>query len=694
MKKIYFSIVFISLLAIKIFAQNLSVTENTTHIIDEKNELIVYGETIDFIKYTIKKEIKIKILSEEGIKKYSKFILPETFDPSYFSHSPKTRNYSNTFSGVDFVTFSNKISDNKGVERKAELKMTENIIKRVKEDNRFGPFKQIEYSIGNLKIGDTLTVNYSYEVRYDENFYNLNSLRIFFNNDVFKKNYSLKISYKSNLDVDLTCYNDAKPDTVIEQDNLKKWFWTKTNLSGCINEEGSRPFLSLPHIIFTLKPASLLYNLPFTFRNEYIPFYAIYSHFREKKHADILRSSIQGVNTNQTLQINSFIEGLVKNIENDSTGYLKLEKLHNEITDNFTFSNDLDYFKELDTRDERIGDYLSKRQIRDISRYNTYIALITKINLGHFTAYVSDKRIGIISDNYFTPMYDSDYLLCPILPSGKVIYLYPKSDDFGYYLDEIPFYFEGTEARLVNLSDYIKKDEPISDHFRKITTPICAFKDNIRTTNVMASVNTGDKTVSFKTKILLSGQFSTLTRGLYTHNYKDLSINTLYNKKVWEINENTKPDKFKVESVNKTFPFKTNITADYTCNNIISLNGDTLSLDLTNFFNHIISENVNADNRQLDFYTDFVCKDMYNYIIKFDKAIQLVSNSLNTDIKNTFGNYIFSCEQIDSNTIKLSSIFNITSYIIKPENINDVKSIYDAIGKSNSGSLEFKFLNN
>jgi len=692
MKKIYFSIVFISLLAIKALAQNQPIIENKTHIIDEKNEIIVYGETIDFIKYTIKKEVKIKILSEEGIKKFSKITLPETFDPTYVSHSPKTRNYLNTFSGIDFAVFNTKISDTNGNERKAEIKKSENIIKRVKEDNRFGPYKQIEYSIDNLKIGDTLTVSYSYEVRYDENFYNLNSLRIFFNNDVFKKNYSLKISYKSNLDVDLTCYNDAKQDTVIEEGNLKKWLWTKKNLYGCINEEGSRPFLDLPNIIFTLKPTALMYNLPFTFRNEYIPFYAIYANFHENKHPDILKASVQGVNTSQTLQINSFVDGLVKNIENDSTGYLKLEKLHNEITDNFTFSNDLDYFKELDTRDERIGDYLSKRQIRDISRYDTYIALISKINLGHFTAYVSDKRIGIISDYYFAPMYDSDYLLCPFLPNGKLIYLYPKFDDFGYYLDELPFYFEGTDARLINLSDYIKKDEPISDHFRKIPTPICSFKDNIRTTNVMASVNTADKSVSFKAKVLLSGQFSTLTRGLYTNNFKDLSINKMYNKKVWELNENTKPDKFKVESVNKTFPFKTNITADYTLNNLISNNGDTLVLDLNNFFNHVISDNINTENRQLDFYTDFVCKDMYNYIIKFDKAVQLATSSLNTDIKNTFGNYIFSCEQIDPNTIKLSSVFNVTSYVIKAEGINDVKSIYDAIGKSNSTGLKFKIL--
>ena len=46
-------------------------------------------------------------------------------------------------------------------------------------------------------------------------------------------------------------------------------------------------------------------------------------------------------------------------------------------------------------------------------------------------------------------------------------------------------------------------------------------------------------------------------------------------------------------------------------------------IDLTNLFQHIIYENLITENRTLDFYADFVGKDMFTYFFTFNKNIEV-----------------------------------------------------------------------
>ncbi|MCK4663704.1 MAG: hypothetical protein KAT68_12610 [Bacteroidales bacterium] len=663
---------------------------NETIILNEHNEITITGKKADYIYFNVYKKLNIKILSLNEVKKYSKFVLPETFDPTYFTHSPKDRNYENVYSHIKISFFTGKIINKNGEIRDAEIKKSIDEISMVMENNRYGTYKKYIYKINNLSIDDELIIEYKYNVKYIENTYLLSSFRIFFHNDLFKQNYSLTLNHSPKLNINIKYYNNAAPDSIINTKEKKSYYWQLKNIYGCINEDGARPYMSLPYLVFSIKPYELLYTIPYTFEERFIPFYSLFAYQRERKQLSILTSVYQGVKTKQYLQINKFIENETRNIENDSTGYLKLKKLHNTIVDEFQFVSDIDYFKEYDTRDERIGNFVSKKTIRDISRYNLYAALISKINLDFYTTYLIDKRIGQISDDYFAPMYDSDYLLSVILKNGHLQYLYPKKSQYGYYLNEIPFYFENATTRLVCLNDYLNRKKPINECFRTTTTPRGSIKENIRINNILVDINLDDLSLNFNSKTTLSGQYSTLIRGLYQHEHKDLTINELYNKKIWEINNNVELISNENKILNKEYPFQASIKAQYKCNDLLKIYGDTITLNLKNWFNFIIYNDFDINNRQLDFYPDFFGQDTYTYFLQFNKNIKLLNTFENVEIENDFGKLTITIEQIKTNSVKISGFFAITHNVVPVNKIVAVKNIYDKIQELNSSFLKFE----
>lgn len=657
-------------------------------ILFEDNTIQITGKKADFIEYVVTKELKVKILNEEGLKRFSSYLLPEEFDPTYISHFPEARKYTNVLAELKPDFFGGTIYSKDGQEKEAIIEESTNIVEMViASTNYYGNFEQPHFVIQNLSIGDELQLKYSYHVRFNMNFLELSSFRVFFNSDIYKNDYHLKISHESDLETSFKYLNGGDPDTIYNQDNLVIYEWFKKKLVDCIDEPGSRPYLQLPYVIFSITPYELLYMFYDSFEERFIPFYSLFSYVREAEHLNIARSVHQGVNTRQFSQINKFVLDQTEGISNDTLNYLKLLKVHNTIADEFKFDPDIDYFKKIDTRDPRMGDYISKRTLRDISRYDLYVYLILKMNLGYFTAYLCDNRVGRISNEYFAPMEDSDYLFAIMLQNNTIQYLYPKKSRFGYYLNEVPFYFENAFARLVSLNDYRNFKEPIAESLRQVKLPGSVISDNQRKTNIMVQINTDSLVANFKARVNLSGQYSTMTRGLYLYDEKDKTVNELYNTKLWEFNDDVKFKKPKIEVVQKEFPFPAKLTADYSSRKILEKNQDTLRIDMSRWFNHIIYSDFTATNRQLDFYPDFVGQDTYVYFLQFDHPVKLLESVETVNIKNNFSELTISATQSSPNSIKISSNYIVKSEVVKAENIKWVKDIFEKIQNLNHSQL-------
>lgn len=665
-------------------------TEEDVVIISEENSIEITGEKSDFILFSITKKIQFGVQDETGIKRISKFILPETFDPSYIAHFPKDRNYQNVYSNLKCNYFRGEIADKNGKVRKATFDKSVDELRMVMvENNLYGNFEKSIYEVRDLAVGDVATLEYNYEIRYSENLNQLASTRIFFNSEIRKENYSLRLSLPSGLNLDIVYNNDASPDSIGDFEGTKSYYWNRSNLAGCIKEAGSRPYLSLSHVIFSIKPYDLLYTLPNSFEEKFIPFYSIYSYQREKEHLNIAKSVYQGVKTTSFIYIDKFVNSETQDIENDSLGYLSLLKIQNTIADEFTFENDIGYFKKIDTRMPRMGEFLARKAIRDICRYDIYVALILKLDLNYFTAYLCDNRMGEISNDYFAPMYDSDYLFAVLLKNNVPQYIYPKRSDFGYYLNEVPFYFENTRARLVHLNDYNNIKEPINEELRQIQLPPSKITDNIRKSNVLVNINLETSMATFEARVDLSGQYSTMTRGLYQFGYKNETVNELYNQKISDLNKEVRVISEETNVINKEFPFSTKVKTRYEANNLITKNGDTYSLDLKNWFNHIIYNDFETENRQQDFYTDFHGRDTYVYFLQFNKNIKLTGTPEEIKTNNEFGELILKVEQIKPDAVKISSYFASVSDKVSVDKIGDVKLLFDKIQAFNNSSLKF-----
>ena len=664
-------------------------------IISEKNSIVIQGKKSEFIYLIIDKYIKVKLNDEEGKNRFSDITLPENFDPTYIYHNSDIRNAGDYYDKVKMKSYNGKIKKANGEMIETKISVVKQRIRSVSSTNgiyeNFVYYEQPHLKIENLEAGDELELNYSYELPFENNMDKLMSFRIFFNGVDFKIDYSMYISGSEKLNFNIKCFNNSKADTIIKEGENLKYFWKKQELYGSIDEAGGRPYMSLPYVVITIKPSEYSYSVPNSTIEKYYPLYSIAVGIREKKELSILLSVIEGVKSKQWLKLDDFINEVTNDIKNDSLGYQKLYKVHNTIADDFKYLSDSAFFNRDDQQMERMGEFTASKQLREISRFDLYTALIYKLGLNFFTAYPIDKRFGEISEDFVKPMFDSDYLFGAVLKNSTLQFMYPKNSRFGYYMNEMPFYFENTKVQLVNLNDYRNKDLPIKEDMRIIYTPFSKLSENERKSSVKVDINIENKTVSFNGNILLRGQYSTMTRGLYQYNYKTKTVNDIYNKKIYEISPEVKLISKSVNIKEKYFPFKTLVNAQYITDKLVEANDDgTYRLKLNNWFNHVIYKNLKTENRQLDFYPDFKGNDTYTYLLKFNKNIELVAPFEKVNISNEFANLIIEINKTDANTLTIQSMFVTKTDKISPDKIQQVKEVYDKIEELNKSIINFK----
>lgn len=549
----------------------------------------------------------------------------------------------------------------------------------VRLDNRYGEYNRVHFQAKGINIGDTLEISYSYTVPFRQNYWHFLSNRIFFNSSIFKEYYTMQISYPKKVNVEIFPRNGAIQDSIQEIGSNKIYHWTKSNLKGNLLEIDSRPYTELPYFILSIKPLDYTYNMPDSYIQKYMPTYVIYADRREYEQMSIIRSMGQEVKMKQFNLIRKFYDLHTEKEEVENYKNLNLKSLKNYIADSLKFLNDIKYFENIDNYSPNIGSHLMKGELRDISRYEAYVAFIVKMRLSYLCGYAGDKRSGLVDDVFFRPMATSDYFLLPIGPDGRMSYILPKSDDFGYYLNEYPFYYENSLARLTHLSDYRNEDRLIKTELRQQIMPGSNFLDNTRTTSVMAKVNCSEKSIDFTARVSLSGQYSTMTRGLYMKNYKDETVDPLYHKKLWELSEPAVLKKNTITILEKDYPFKTTLDANYISTSSINIQADTVEILIKDLINHITKAKACQGERTLNYYPDILGTDNYVYMFQFDKAVKIVETNLNLNVKNSFGEYILQIDQLTEYSIKLSSHFSVYKELVAVNEFQEVCEIYNAI---------------
>ena len=199
-------------------------------VLNEENSIEISGQKASFISFTINKKIKFKVLTEKGLHYFSEFVLPETFDPTYISHFPKKRNHTHVYSNFKVESFKVFVSRAGGEPEKVKAKRSFEHVRMVMvEDNTYGNFDKVKYRIGSVEVGDEVSVEYQYVLKYSENSLQLSSLRVFFHSEYLKENYQFYLSHHSDLNINILYNNGATPDSTGTVEGRKFYLWKKQN---------------------------------------------------------------------------------------------------------------------------------------------------------------------------------------------------------------------------------------------------------------------------------------------------------------------------------------------------------------------------------------------------------------------------------------------------------------------------------
>ena len=102
MKKILLLLLNTCLLCEFCYSQMTEAKISDMHAIikQEKNSISVTGKKSGLINFNFRKEITVQILDSAGLKKYSRYLFPESYDPTYIYHASEVRNPVNCFSKI------------------------------------------------------------------------------------------------------------------------------------------------------------------------------------------------------------------------------------------------------------------------------------------------------------------------------------------------------------------------------------------------------------------------------------------------------------------------------------------------------------------------------------------------------------------------------------------------------------------
>ncbi|MBL4624555.1 MAG: hypothetical protein JKY42_05390, partial [Flavobacteriales bacterium] len=646
------------------------------YIVDENVKYIVTDAAGGDYVITLYKQLRIKYNKTPTLSTYS-IMLPETFDPIFdfrgIPEKQKYRRYGPTYYNHKIKLFASRIIKTQGD--------TINGIQRLITRNETGYKNKLplrldwyQYDISTIQAGDIVDIVYTIEIPYFENPEEFNCQRIFFNSNTYKKKSSWYLSFPTKAKPTIGLVNGIISSKQSSDKKRIRYWFDLENLHPNINEINSRPHLNLPHLVLNVcQDGAWIATRSYGGIAGYLPYWVSAVAKNRNSWHPREKSDLNTKLDKQNKLVDNFVFNSTDHIP-DSLPLVKLFYLHNVITDSFDYQNDWAHYAGWDQTLQNVGTNVTERNLRQISRFRLYHKIFYRLEIPYYTTYLLDSRVGAIDDQYMSPINDNER--CYSIPTNnRLIQLYPKKSRFGYAIDEIPFYWENSTQLLIYFNQNISPENIGRTVFTQM--PGSNEKENYRQANTLCKVSTSTNEINFETKLTLSGQFSTMTRGVYQYSHVDSSINRLYRKKIYELGNNTSLDSLKLKSKSDQYPFKANFNLWFNSST------ESNSIDLSNWFQHIIEPRYSSTNRSLPFYYDFLFTDSFRYFLKFDNPIELIDYPENITIESVAGIYSFHIKQMDSTSVMISSNFTVKNQKIIPANSTELEQIFESIKKLN-----------
>jgi hypothetical protein len=677
----------------KVIPVNSQFSSEDAVILEEKNIIRIDKNNFFFIE----KYMRIKLLTAKGAQQLSKITLPESFDPQYdyrelpFGNSDRSRKHWYYDMSVTFFAARTIKSDGSV----KELEVKDRIIagKQFTGKTYYNNYVY-EFDLGGQQANDELEIRYKYVVPSGD-YFSGSSERFFFHGPYPKQDHNLSITYDKDLRYYFFVQNGASPiDTTIADpaDPEVGLAWHSENLFAIKNEPGALLHKDLPYVRFyrhyndygvrsKKDPRLMVKVLPYTWH-----------YFSDKlrsyrKDADDAMLTHTDKNTLGLKKLyESSLEGLA-----DTSAAMRFGKVHSVISNDFDFVSYYTRYKQ-DNYLYGPGEAAATKVLYEQDRYSVYFKLLQRTGRMYYLAIVPDKRIEEIDFGNFFPPLAAQRVFC--LTMGKdIFYYFPKFARFGYETNELPFYLENVKTVLVPRNmDEIFKHRLNEPQPKFLLSPNSDESSNTRSVTAQVNVSTAASSASVDARISLTGQFSTMTRPAYLYNLSDSSANPKYGLRIFDTGKNIKLLQNELSSRSAVFPFKTTFKVKYEAESALIKNEDeTLSVDLTGWFHHIIYDDFSAASRKLTFYPDFKMSDTFRYRIKFDRKVSMLNAAeYEGKTENAFGKYSLRFTQVSGDEIEVESSFIVKADQVPASETGQVEDIYKRIEKLNKGVLKVK----
>lgn len=634
----------------------------------ETSDLVILSDVCEFHFYNDNNEklvrnLKIKINTAKGLEQFKHFRTPESFDIAYDEQYYKQGRQSKV--KIPFIKEFKVTSFNA---RKYSHQRWSNVtikdsyekIRWIKPSGEFMDEDLTVFKIGTLAVGDVL------EIYYEANFSAFYGNNIFYFHGAYPKlsceyNFILKIDKEFSKTPFILPVNVPEANMVTKNLNEKETYVINTkqiklNNLPAINypsnsfEGGRLPHVKADFSYYRNTFVSVKGNLLRTMLSKSLNFEWVVS-------TDTSIGDQTRIFDKQFTSVRRFMATLPP-AGSDSQNVIFFRALCDTFN-NFRFisANQL-YYNESNLYNLYSGDHILKRRLPEQWMWKLYEDILKDNKMFYYLVNIQDKRYGDHSKKFRAHHgYERNLIALPVKDS--YIYFMPRIGGVKYHLNELPFYYEAGLAALSPMNYQPDTKDKGTKIFRIIKTHHGTFNENTRTENATIKIDLDSMVARLNIKESLSGQFSTILRHLYLNELIDSTIAPNYYKRCVD-KPNAHSTKIKTTSNITEFPFRYN----FSCQEQIALK-DSTSFSLKNWFSFPLSKSTISEKPNLDYYFDFDFSDSYNFMLEFNRIVEVKNLLLfNKKIDNEFFN-------LESEIVKNSE----SAYLVKAKLIVKQRSV-------------------
>lgn len=449
-----------------------------------------------------------------------------------------------------------------------------------------------------------------------DNWARLTSWRVFFHGELPIRHQRMSIRYRLQHGL---LIGGKSFYSIVENGGERTAIWDQRDLPACMDEVNARPGVDLPHIRVTLQMDDPRYWMRDRLSGVPIqqPYWFNVLRMREARALWWQRVAKKGVPDRQNALLQEFIDRTVLGIPEDAKAR-RIEALHEYIAEHFTYENDTLWLQNIDNGQAKMGDQVMHERIREISRFDMYAKMVYALDADFSTAYLLDKRIGHMDDQWMTPLWDND-LLFGVKDDDHTLWMHPKRGLVGLWAGELPFIWQGTNAMIMNAA-FLDADRPMSPLF--LDLPTDDRTSNVRVVETRLEVTANNSAIAGTTRVLLCGQFSTLGRGAYQDHRIDGTVHPFYGDALQRLSF-IEDGQWRVRTNSSDPPFRFQAERSFTTRDVLSIREKgEWSIDVSSLICHATPGNFEAEGRDLPFYWDLAQDDRAIIDVHFDRPME------------------------------------------------------------------------